>query len=349
MTAAALALRLPNYWQSIWFDEACMSTQRIGGWAQLLTTVHVDVHPPLYLGFMFVWNALLGDSEVAMRLPPLVCGLASIPLTYAVGQRLFGRSAGLCAAALLTVSPVHIWYSIEARLYAPMLCLVLVSVELFHRLFQGARRGTWLAYGAALLGLITVHYYAAAYVLLSAVLAPFAARRYGAPRVGRRIVLMNLVALGLLAGWVGFKLSFAQFETSQHYLRPFTFGEMYRLLFQWFWTGDCISAGLSGPTWQSRWVLWVAFQALGVALAAAGITGVLRARRERPDARFPVAYLLVLPVLLLMFSWVGFPNTYIERSAIAALPFLMMIAARGLVSIRPRGLRTAAAVAVAGM
>ena len=86
----ALLLRLPNIDQSIWFDEACMTKQRTGTFAILITTLYTDIHPPSYYFFLYGWNNLFGDSELSIRLPPLLCGLASLPLTYIVGRRLVG-------------------------------------------------------------------------------------------------------------------------------------------------------------------------------------------------------------------------------------------------------------------
>src|SRR5262245_63242492 len=123
LTAAVvvgLLLRVPLLGRPLWFDEVCMSKQWIGTWEQLLAALYVDIHPPLFLCFMHCWNGVFGDGELSLRLPPLLAGLACIPLLYWTGHRLVGQTAALWAVVLLTLSPVHIWYSAEARLYTPM-------------------------------------------------------------------------------------------------------------------------------------------------------------------------------------------------------------------------------------
>lgn len=91
--AVALVLRLPGMAQSLWFDEACMSGQRVGGLAHQASLLRVDVHPPLYALRIVVSNRLFGDPEVSMRMLPLLSGLASLPLAFDVGRRLVGRRA----------------------------------------------------------------------------------------------------------------------------------------------------------------------------------------------------------------------------------------------------------------
>ena len=82
LVAAALLVRIPLLGRPVWFDEACMSDQRLGTAAQLLASLYAEIHPPLYLCFMHLWNGVFGDSEVAMRTPPLLAGLACICLLY---------------------------------------------------------------------------------------------------------------------------------------------------------------------------------------------------------------------------------------------------------------------------
>src|SRR3990172_7421131 len=94
----ATLLRVPLLDRSVWFDEACMSHQRLGTWEQLLATIYKDIHPPLYITFMHFWNGLFGDSERAMRFPPLVAGLASIPLMFWAGRSLVGDTGSLWGA-----------------------------------------------------------------------------------------------------------------------------------------------------------------------------------------------------------------------------------------------------------
>ena len=59
-----------------------------------------------------------GDGELAVRLPSLIAGTLVIPALYELGRELYDRRTGLVAAAFAAVSPLLIWYSQEARMYA---------------------------------------------------------------------------------------------------------------------------------------------------------------------------------------------------------------------------------------
>jgi|SRR5579859_7443669 len=99
----------------------------------------------LYYTLLHFW-VRLGASEIWLRLPSALCGLATVPLLYALGSRLFTKRAGLAAAFLLAVQPVHVAYSQEARSYS--LC-VFLSVTAFYFFIRAVQEGAgkwWLLY-----------------------------------------------------------------------------------------------------------------------------------------------------------------------------------------------------------
>jgi uncharacterized membrane protein len=117
--AAAALLRFQNLDRtSLWYDEAVSWSQSKGTFSELLTTVAADNYPPLHNVILWLTMPVAGDSETALRLPSVFLGILAVWLIYLTGKALAGKTAGLLAAALLTVSPFHIWYSTEARMYA---------------------------------------------------------------------------------------------------------------------------------------------------------------------------------------------------------------------------------------
>ncbi|MEP3046294.1 MAG: glycosyltransferase family 39 protein [Roseibium sp.] len=115
----AAFLRLRNLDRtSLWYDEAVSWRQSSGSMAELLSSVAADNYPPLHNILLWLSLPVLGDSEIALRLPSAILGILAVWLLYLIGKELAGRNVGLLAAALLTISPFHIWYSTEARMYA---------------------------------------------------------------------------------------------------------------------------------------------------------------------------------------------------------------------------------------
>ena len=137
-----LGLRLWRLtFHSLWLDEAvAVNWARLPAaelWARTIT-LSQDSHPPLYYLTLHTWMRLLGDSEIAVRLPSALCGLALVAFIYLLGKALGGRRVGLMAALLAAVSPYLVWYSQEVRMY---MLLGLLSTAGFYCLWQGLESG----------------------------------------------------------------------------------------------------------------------------------------------------------------------------------------------------------------
>jgi hypothetical protein len=307
-----------------------MSNQRIGSWPQLLATLYVDIHPPLFVTFMYCWNGVFGDGEFALRTPALLSGLACIPLVWWTGRRLVGDTAAMWAALLLTLSAVHVWYSAEARLYAPMTTCAVLAFGTFDRLLEpgdGRRRGLWCLHLANVAVMLGLHYYLGVLVIALAVLAPVVAR--GFTRAARGIVLAHGIGILLLGAFVLAKHSVGQFETGQDYLRALDLGGLWDFAFGWCWTGDTLTPrGVPpGPVAHVTATVW---RGLGVGLVIAGIVHVVRGRRRHPNGWLVLVGMLTLPCFLLGCAMLGYDDTYLERTLIPSLPFLLLLASAGL-------------------
>ena len=114
----AVSLRLPNLNESLWFDELFSTHLILGNMILLSNLALYDPHPPFYYIFMFFWIRLFGDYELSIRIPPLIFGILSIFLTYTLALRFTVKKGALLTSFLMCVSPVHIWYSQEARPYS---------------------------------------------------------------------------------------------------------------------------------------------------------------------------------------------------------------------------------------
>jgi len=84
---------------------------------------------------LWLWIRVFGSGVVAVRGLSVVVGGLTVGLLYAVGRDLFDRSTGLVAALLLALSPAHIVYSQETRMYA------LLALAITGMIWQGYRCG----------------------------------------------------------------------------------------------------------------------------------------------------------------------------------------------------------------
>jgi len=129
--------------QSIWRDEAD-SLAVANSPAQLRSMLTTPGHnAPLYYLLLRGWQGLAGSSLLAARLFSALWGVLAVALTYAVGRRLFSARLGALAALCAGLSPYLVWYSQEARTYAPLLAFSLLSFWLFLRALQERKTGLW--------------------------------------------------------------------------------------------------------------------------------------------------------------------------------------------------------------
>src|SRR5262245_42333986 len=110
VTLLGLGLRLYQIGTEGLLPDEGISIQRV-------RDAHWDYLRPLYFLVLWLWIRL-GDSVAMLRLPSALMGAGTIPLVYLIGQRLFTPRAGLIAALLVAVSPLHLNHSQEIRMYS---------------------------------------------------------------------------------------------------------------------------------------------------------------------------------------------------------------------------------------
>jgi mannosyltransferase len=129
ITLFGAALRLYNLGAaSLWTDEA------FSAWAagnSLPDIWHIvaarESKPPLYYWLLHFWLAA-GDNEATLRLMSVMFGTLVVPVVYAIGRILGGRDVAAMTAFLMSISPVNIHYSREARMYSFLAVAGAVSI-----------------------------------------------------------------------------------------------------------------------------------------------------------------------------------------------------------------------------
>ncbi|MDK2890092.1 MAG: hypothetical protein PWR21_724 [Methanoculleus sp.] len=188
LTAIGALLRLYNLGgNSLWLDEASTLTfarqSLIGIWE---TTAGGEFNPPL---FYWLEHGMLvfGESEFVLRLLPALLGILTIPAVYLVGKEFRDRNVGLIAAALLAFSPFHIFYSQEARAYAPMLFFFSLALLFYVRAGKANETRSWVLFGLFSAAAFWMHFYAV--VPVAVLILHALATRAGSIREARNPVL----------------------------------------------------------------------------------------------------------------------------------------------------------------
>ncbi|RIK34920.1 MAG: hypothetical protein DCC55_31920 [Chloroflexi bacterium] len=148
--------------KTVWLDEAFSiwiahhTLPDLWSWL-----IRIDQHPPLYYSLLHFWQALFGDLQGAVRSFSALCSTLTLPLFYLVAVRLLNRSTALIATLVLALSPVHIRFAQEARMYAFLTLAVAVALWcLVHILCDEERRPLrkwWLGLAAAQAAVMLTH------------------------------------------------------------------------------------------------------------------------------------------------------------------------------------------------
>jgi len=345
LLAAAFFLRLPGLGDSLWMDEITASHVFLKNVPYLLSRFLFDSPMPVHYTFMFFWIRLFGDSEISLRIPPLLFGLLSIALATKITEKAADRKTALLAAFLLSVSPVHIWYSAEARPYSLTLFLLLFSLFSFFKMAGPEKAGLWrLAHFACVLLAAFSHLYMISLPFLFAFLAlcPLSSLKAKRPA----LIFYSLTILLFLL-FLYFKNSIAPMPSGRFYYRSFTLAEAWLLFFNWFTSGN--SVWRINPAWttgQKIHFLLLNPLALAVQLffCALLIRGVLQTFTEKSREKLLIKgsvllFMLAVPSLLFLLTLAGFKNTYVARSAIFSLPFFLALTADGAFSFKRRWAR----------
>ncbi len=118
----------------LWFDEAYAALVSAEPLRDLVADVSRDSSPPLYYVLLHGWRGVWGGSAIALRSLSALAGVASVVLLVRIASALWPRRVATRMGVLLAVSPIHLYYSQEARPYAVFVLWTLVALLGFVRL-----------------------------------------------------------------------------------------------------------------------------------------------------------------------------------------------------------------------
>lgn len=110
--------------------------------------------PPVFSYLLFVSVKLFGYSELSMRLVPIFFGACTAFVVYALGARLFGRRAGVAAAAFHAFAPVCMVLGRNIQTDGVYVFFMLCALWLYLRAgdFEGRRRIRYMAAAGLVFG-----------------------------------------------------------------------------------------------------------------------------------------------------------------------------------------------------
>ena len=191
--------------QSFWHDESWTWALAQGSLSDLFRNlIHLDNHPPLY--YLLLWPlSKISVSEAMLRAPSAIFGIASLPFMFLIGRTLGGTMAGLLAMAFLAVAPFHVKHSQEARGYALLFLLCVISLNLLLSLRQQPNRRSTLFGLAMVTALIVYTEYLGVFFILGEVWVVLVLA-YHNQVFGKRALFAAVGGFALFLPWVPFAI-----------------------------------------------------------------------------------------------------------------------------------------------
>ena len=334
ITVIGVVLRIPSFRDSLFGDE--ISTYWIAVGHSLhqtlqLSRVPQESSPPLFFILAWITRGMLGSAVESIRIPSLVAGTATIPLTYLLGARLVGKRAGLVGAAIVSLAPFMIYYSTEARPNMTLAFVVLLStISLVYALDSG-RVGWWVAYAVFTCAAAYTHY-TVFYVLL----AQFLWALWAKPNRRRALLISTGAAALAFLPWVSQLAAGFHQPNAIGYYQPFGLHAIELYIPRWA-LGHPYLLLVHVPGYLAVTVFLT-----GLALGLLGL--VVRRRqdgrawtRPSPGAVLVIVLAFAAPVGAVLYSSVG-PSVFDPRDIISSWPgFALLIGA--VVANGPKPLR----------
>ena len=204
----AFALRMYRLGdQNIWWDEGFSVWAVRGSLIRATLITARDVHPPLYLWFLWPWLRLVGDTEFAGRALSVLAALPTVAAMAPLGRRVGGRWVGIGGLWLLALSRFHIWWSQEMRMYALAALWATLSFYFLARAASARSRRPWFAWiGATAAALYTLYFSALLLACQNLFALIVGLRRSDRWAFWRRWCLAQGAALALWVPWLAFAI-----------------------------------------------------------------------------------------------------------------------------------------------
>lgn len=151
----------------VWFDESSSCRWIDFSFLELLERTAEDCHPPLYWILLGLWRHVFGGGVGVLRAMSVMFGVATVVAAYGMVRTLpilderrkpsTHRTDAILAALLIALSPFHIEWSQEMRMYSLATFEAVLATWLFAIGLRGGRGATAAWAGYAIVGTASLY------------------------------------------------------------------------------------------------------------------------------------------------------------------------------------------------
>lgn len=315
-----LSLRIYNLGShNLWYDEVASFLD-----SNQNKLVRPAIHPQfqLYIFLLHLWTRYFGASEFSLRALSMIFGALSVLLIYNLGKLLFNRRVGLASAFILAISPLHIWYSQEARAYSLSTFLSMLMAYFFFLAVKNNKRHLWIFFVVSSVTGIYTNYFCF-YILIIAGITLFFNKYRNL--LGSWIVSMCFILVAFLPIFNIFITRFIKIKNKFWLLKP-DFNTIAR-------TFNNFNVGYNATA-------YLYFFAFVIFCLLFGL-GFLRWWKEKKWELISLSGYIFIPISITFIISQICP-IYLDRQLMLFSPFYYIIIAAGLTKVRPNIVRIGA-------
>jgi mannosyltransferase len=315
--------------ESFWYDEAvsvklssCEASSIFKGEAKDFG------NPPMYPLALHYWMKIFGSNEIAVRSLSAFFGIISLFLIFRISLILFDWRVALISLSFFTFSPLHIYYSQEARVYSLLTLLALLSFLFFIHILKNHSNKSFFPYGISIfLGLLS-HYFFVFIVIAQIVFLIVYWRKYRL-KIWKYIGVLLAVAILYSIIWMPSLIDHVMTE-----------GNLKRSESTWYFHF------LATPIFYSvgRCLIWKDSSHLSMlvftSLIAIGFgypffVGVFHSKQNKERSVLILLW-LVIPLLMPFLISILFSPLYASMYSIAGTPAYYIFLGKGIVEIKKK-------------
>lgn len=185
--------------QSFWIDEG-YSVWSAQTFSLIDPATSYSSDTPLYPFVLRQWMKLF-DTDFGIRLLSVIFGVAAVPIIFFLGRSVFNNTVGITSALFLALSPFHIKYSQEVRVFSMFFFFLLFGIYVIVKLAKEEKMVYWLGYILSGALMLYSHGTAAFYLVLLNIFFLI----FGWPlkiHVLKKMILANLIIVLFFLPWI---------------------------------------------------------------------------------------------------------------------------------------------------
>ncbi len=199
--AAMVGVWLIGSGKELWYSERFVQVLGQQSWRDMFNLLRFENNPPLFFVIARLWEAFVGHGERALRVLPLLFGIAFLVILWKGTERIAGRRAAQYTVMIAGVSGLVASQATEYRMYTLLLCCSAAAIVLT-RMFAETRssRTLYALTAVNVVGLYTHYTYVPMWLFLCGWLL------VTVPQERKRVCVHALASLGLFAPWLWYSL-----------------------------------------------------------------------------------------------------------------------------------------------